>query len=108
MDNSNYIKSYREDVQWFYDRHPVAYFVFVFLFASTFFSVWDWFSGLHPLQPYGEHLLGVLLQAGGFAAVSVVLRRWRRQRRASTPSISPSPNKVRQRTEADTGSEFST
>lgn len=83
MNKSHRLKTYREDVQWFYDRHPGAYLLWTFLFAFTFFSLFDcvWPSDSTP--PYAIHVGKLALKAAFVASGLAVLRHWRKARRAS-------------------------
>ena len=81
---SDRLKRYHEDVHWFYDRHPVAYILWTFFFAFTFFSMFDclWLSASD--QSYGVHVVKLALKAAFFALWFSAIRHWRKARRESS------------------------
>ena len=86
MNQSNHLKTYREDAQWFYDRHPVACAFSASLFAFTFFALCECLWPSHPGRSYSEHVWRLVFKAIFFALLFSSVRRWRKARRVSSTS----------------------
>jgi ABC-type transport system involved in multi-copper enzyme maturation permease subunit len=79
-------KAYCDDVQWFFQRHRLAHFVFMF---SLLFTIWTvlqvLFSSSVSRSRVGE-LVGAVFYAGFVSAFSVILTRRKQKKLESTPS----------------------
>lgn len=79
--DTNRPKSLREDAQWFFDLHPVAYAFWVFVSAFTIFAFLDCLWAASSERSFAMHVVEFAARAGFFALFFSAFRYWRKARR---------------------------
>jgi hypothetical protein len=73
-------KEYREDVAWFFQRHPVAHFVSIFCLLFTLWSLLEAFGSSSRVHSARGAALDAAFYAGFVSVLLFFIQRWRRKR----------------------------
>jgi hypothetical protein len=82
-------KTYGKDLDSFYQRHPVAQFVFTF---SLLFTIWSLLQLVMPLSASlssRSHIVGAAFYAAFVTVGVVLLQRWKQRRGSSRRDSEP-------------------
>jgi hypothetical protein len=79
-DKTDRWKAYKQDVSWFFQRHPIAHFISLFCLLFTLWSLFEAFGSSITVRSVRGAALCAVFYAGFVSILLFFIQRWRWKR----------------------------